>query len=114
SNYLSVIEDRQFGAAVRNITIFTVVAVPLELAIGFGVAYLLRRPIRGRGLLRLLLLLPWLVSPIANGVMWHFLLVGAHSILDFAGGWLAQSRIVSPICDGPLGLPTSIAVEMWR
>ncbi|OLC26814.1 MAG: hypothetical protein AUJ02_09295 [Chloroflexi bacterium 13_1_40CM_3_65_12] len=114
SNYLSVIEDRQFGAAVRNITIFTVVAVPLELAIGFGVAYLLRRPIRGRGLLRLLLLLPWLVSPIANGVMWHFLLVGAHSILDFAGGWLAQSSIVSPIGDARLALPTIIAVEIWR
>src|SRR2546426_11990444 len=80
SNYLSVIEDRQFGAAVRNITIFTVVAVPLELAIGFGVAELLRRPIRGRGLLRLLLLLPWLVSPIANGVMWHFFLGGRHRI----------------------------------
>ena len=114
SNFLSVIEDRQFGAAVRNITVFTVVAVPLELVIGFVVAYLLRRPIPGRGLWRLLLLLPWLVSPIANGVMWHFLLVGAHSILDFAAGWLGQSSIASPIGDARLALPTIIAVEIWR
>jgi multiple sugar transport system permease protein len=114
SNFLSVIEDRQFGAAVRNITVFTVVAVPLELVIGFGVAYLLRRPIRGRGLWRLLLLLPWLISPIANGVMWHFLLVGAHSTLDFAAGWLGQSGIASPIGDARLALPTIIAVEIWR
>ena len=114
SNYLTVIEDPQFAAAVRNIAVFTVVAVPLELAIGFGIAYLLRRPIRGRGLWRLLLLLPWLVSPIANGVMWHFLLVGATSILDFASGWLGQSSVASPIGDARLALPTIIAVEIWR
>ncbi len=114
SNYLAVIEDPQFGAAVRNIAVFTVVAVPLELVIGFGLAYLLRRPVRGRGLWRLLLLLPWLVSPIANGVMWHFLLVGATSILDFASGWLGQSSVVSPIGDARLVLPTIIAIEVWR
>src|SRR2546422_11674476 len=49
SNYLSVIEDRQFGAAVRDITIFTVVAVPLELSSGFGVAYLFGPAIPGGG-----------------------------------------------------------------
>ncbi len=114
NNYVAVIQDLQFGAAVRNIAVFTLVAVPGELALGFGLAYLLRRPIRGRGLWRVLLLLPWLVSPIANGVMWHFLLVGATSILDFGSGWLGQSNVASPIGDVRLALPTIIAVEIWR
>src|SRR2546425_4460315 len=105
-NYLAVIRDPQFGVAIRNITLFAVSAVPLELVIGFGLAYLLRRPIRGRGLWRLLLLLPWLVSPIANGVMWHFLLIGANGILDFASGWLRQSSVASPICAARLPVPT--------
>lgn len=113
-NYLAVIQDPQFGAAARNIAVFTVVAVPLELLIGFGLAYVLRRPIRGRGLWRVLLLLPWLVSPIANGVMWHFLLVGATSILDFGSGWLGQADVASPIGDLRLALPTIIAIEVWR
>src|SRR5260370_430149 len=76
-NYLAVIRDPQFGVAIRNITLFAVSAVPLELVIGFGLAYLLRRPIRGRGLWRLRLLLPSLVRPISNGVLWRFLLIGA-------------------------------------
>lgn len=113
-NYVAVIRDPQFGVAIRNITLFTVSAVPLELVIGFGLAYLLRRPIRGRGLWRLLLLLPWLVSPIANGVMWHFLLIGANGILDFASGWLGQSSVASPIGDARLALPTIVAIEVWR
>src|SRR2546423_592804 len=51
-NYASVIRDPQFGAAMRNIGVFTAVAVPLELVVGFGIAYLLRRPIKGRALCR--------------------------------------------------------------
>jgi len=114
NNYVAVVQDLEFGAGVRNIIVFTLVAVPVELSLGFGLAYLLRRPIRGRGLWRVLLLLPWLVSPIANGVMWHFLLVGATSILDFGAGWLGQSTVASPIGDVRLALPTIIAVEIWR
>lgn len=114
SKYMSVFRDVQFGAATTNIIIFTLVAVPLELALGFGLAYLLRRPIRGRGLWRVLLLLPWLVSPIANGVMWHFLLVGSTSIVDFGSGWIGLSNVASPIGDVRLALPTIIAIEVWR
>jgi len=50
ANYTVVVQDSQFGVAIRNIAMFTVVAVPLELSVGFGIAYLLRRPLRGRAL----------------------------------------------------------------
>ncbi|HYU62577.1 MAG TPA: sugar ABC transporter permease [Verrucomicrobiae bacterium] len=113
-NYASVVSDPQFAAAARNLAIFTAVAVPLELVVGFGVAYILRLPVRGRTLWRILLLVPWLVSPIASGVMWHFLLGGATGILDFVLGWLGQPEAPSPMGDPRLALPTAIAVEVWR
>ena len=114
ANYAAVVKDPQFGVAVRNIAVFTAVAVPLELAIGFGIAYLLRLPIRGRTVWRVLLLAPWLVSPIAAGVMWHFLLGGATSMLDFVFGWLRIPGIASPLGDTRFALSTAIAVEVWR
>ena len=114
ANYAAVVQDPQFGAAIRNIAVFTAVAVPLELVIGFGIAYLLRRPIKGRALWRVLLLAPWLVSPIAGGVMWHFLFSGSTGMLDFALGWLRLPEVASPIGDLRLALPTAIAVEVWR
>jgi multiple sugar transport system permease protein len=114
NNYSTVFGDHAFAAAVRNITVFTVFAVPLELLIGFGLAYLLRRPIRGRGLWRVLLLMPWLVSPIANGVMWHFLFGSTRGIVDFAVGSVGQPDLPSPIGDARLALAATIAVEVWR
>lgn len=114
ANYAAVAGDPQFGAAIRNIVIFTVIAVPLELAIGFGIAYLLRRPMKGRALWRVLLLAPWLVSPIAAGVMWHFLFSGTTGILDFALGWIGLPEVASPVGDLRLALPAAVAVEVWR
>jgi len=113
-NYTDVLRDLQFGEAVRNVAIFTLVAVPLELGLGFGIAYLLRRPFRGRSWWRGLLLLPWLVSPIASGVMWHYLFGGATGILNFVLGWLGQPEAASPIGDVRLALAATIAIEVWR
>lgn len=114
ANYATVLRDPQFTAAVRNIAVFTLVAVPLELAIGFGVAYLLRRPIGGRALWQMLLLLPWLVSPIASGVMWHFLYGGATGIVDFFLGWLGLADVPSPVGNLNVALLATVAVEVWR
>ncbi len=113
-NYTDVLRDLQFGEAVRNVAIFTLVAVPVELGLGFGIAYLLRRPFRGRSWWRGLLLLPWLVSPIASGVMWHYLFGGATGILNFVLGWLGLPEAASPIGDVRLALAATIAIEVWR
>jgi multiple sugar transport system permease protein len=114
ANYAAVLSDPVFLAAVRNVLVFTLASVPLELSIGFGLAYLLRNPISGRALWRLLLLLPWLVSPIGNGVMWHFLLGTTRGIVDFALGWLGRPELASPAGDVRLALAATIAIEVWR
>ena len=114
ANYLSVLRDPTFTAAARNIAVFTLVAVPLELGIGFALAYLLRGPMPGRELCRVLLLVPWLVSPIGGGVMWHFLFGSATGIPDYVAGWIGQTEVPSPLGDVRLALPTTVAIEVWR
>ena len=113
-NYVGVLQDPQFAAATRNVLLFTIVAVPLEIVVGFAIAYLLREPMRGRAALRILLLLPWLVSPIGSGVMWHFLLGSTNGIVDFVLGWLGLPDAASPLGDLRLALPVVVAVEVWR
>jgi multiple sugar transport system permease protein len=113
-NYGSVTQDPQFAAAARNILLFTLAAVPLEIVVGFAIAYLLRRPLRGRAALRVLLLLPWLVSPIGSGVMWHYLLGPTVGMVDFLLGWLGLPEVASPLGDLRLALPAVVAVEVWR
>jgi multiple sugar transport system permease protein len=113
ANYGAALQDPQFGTAARNIALFTFVAVPLEVAVGFAIAYLLREPLRGRSTLRILLLLPWLVSPIGSGVMWHYLLGPTNGIVAFLLGW-AGATATSPLGDSRLALAVVVAVEVWR
>lgn len=113
-NYVAVLGDPQFVVSARNVALFALAAVPLELVAGFTIAYLLREPLRGRSALRVVLLLPWLVSPIGSGVMWHFLLGSTHGIVDFVFGWLRLPEAASPLGDGHLALAAVVAVEVWR
>jgi ABC-type sugar transport system permease subunit len=113
-NFLSILSDRTFGAAVRNIAIFTIVAVPLQLVVGFCLADALRRPFRGRSTARVILLLPWLVSPIASGVMWHFLFASETGFLGFAYRSIGLAAPPSPLSQHGLALLTIVLVETWR
>jgi ABC-type sugar transport system permease subunit len=113
ANYSTVLQDPQFAEAARNIVVFTVLAVPLELTAGFAIAYALREPLRGRAALRVLLLLPWLISPIGSGVMWHYLLGSTNGIVDFVLGWFGAT-VTSPLGDERLALAVVVVVEVWR
>lgn len=112
-NYLRILQDSDFQAAIRNVIVFTVVTVVVELVLGTAVAYALRKPFWGRSLVRFILLMPWLVSPIANGVMWHYLLNPNYGALNFWSALFGLPRI-EDVLSLQLALPTVMAVEIWR
>ncbi len=113
-NYAAVINEKNFQASWRNVLIYTAISVPVELAVGFALAYLLRDPFRGRGFVRIVLLLPWLVSPIANGVMWYFLFNLQEGIPNFVRSWLGLATLPSPLGSIRLALLVAIATAVWR
>lgn len=113
-NYGAILGDPQFAIASRNVAVFTAAAVAAELVLGFAIAYLLREPFRGRALVRIALLVPWLVSPVANGVLWHFLLNPSLGPLDFVRASVGLPIGPSPLGISGLALPTLIATDVWR
>ena len=112
-NYRAVLRDPEYLTAVRNVLVFTALMVPLALALGTGLAAVVRTR-RRRVLLRSVLLIPWLVSPVANGVMWHFLLSTPVGIGGFVTGWLGMQEGASPLSSPALALLTLVLVEVWR
>lgn len=112
-NYAAILGNAEIHLAFRNILIVILVAVPAELGVGFAVAYALRDPFRGRGLVRIVLLIPWLLSPIAVGVMWHFL-YGSVGMLNYLAAWLRLPPAPSPLALPSWALVAIIATEIWR
>jgi ABC-type sugar transport system permease subunit len=114
NNYVAALSDVSFRAAWRNMLVFIIVAVPADLVIGFCLAWLLREPFRGRSFIRILLLVPWLVSPIASGVMWYFLLNLQWGMVNFFTSWLRLPGLPSPLGLTWSALPVMIATEIWQ
>jgi polyol transport system permease protein len=74
-NYALIFSDSIFRGAVVNTVILTLVPVLLSLLLGLGIAILLDRKVFGRGVLRTLIVSPFLVMPAAAALVWKFTLL---------------------------------------
>jgi multiple sugar transport system permease protein len=63
----------QFWSSLGTTFFFTVVTVILETAIGFGMAVIMARTFRGRGLLRASVLVPWAIPTAVTAKLWFFI-----------------------------------------
>ncbi|GLB66416.1 carbohydrate ABC transporter permease [Arthrobacter mangrovi] len=69
-NYVDIFADSTFRQAALNSVIYTVGCVFAAMVLGIIFALLLDREFRGRGLVRTLLITPFLIMPVASAVLW--------------------------------------------
>ncbi|MCS7286870.1 MAG: sugar ABC transporter permease [Anaerolineae bacterium] len=73
--YAMLFKNASYWTAMRNTIVFVVMAVTLELILGFGLAVLLHRPTTlFRHFFRAILLTPMFITPIAVGLMFRYML----------------------------------------
>lgn len=72
SNYTQAFTDATFRAAAWNTVVITASAVLVSMLFGVGCAMLLDRKFVGRGVVRTLLISPFLVMPIAAALLWKY------------------------------------------
>jgi sorbitol/mannitol transport system permease protein len=70
SNYKEVFTNSDYRSAVYTSILMTVTVVVVSLALGLGIALLLDRKFFGRGLVRTLMIAPFLIVPIASAIFW--------------------------------------------
>lgn len=72
-NYTTALADPTFWQAMGRTLYFTLVSTGLELGLGMLVALLLNEQFAGRGLLRGIMLIPWALPTMVNGIMWRWI-----------------------------------------
>jgi ABC-type sugar transport system permease subunit len=99
-NYIDILQSSEFWSALWVTMQFTVMVVTSVAVLGVLVALLLNQNFPGRTLVRTLILLPWAIPPVVNGLMWQWiydskigalngLLVTLGVISDYRG-WLSD------------------------
>lgn len=81
-NYKQVFADPVFSTVIKNTIRFSVVVIPLSLAIGLMLAVLLNRKYRGLGIARTLIFYPNVAPMIGFATIWTFLLTPMIGLVD--------------------------------
>lgn len=114
-NYAQLITDPAIRRAMARTAVFSVVTVFGGVGAAVAIAVLLNRPFRGRAAVRVLLLVPWAIPPVVNGIMWKLIFDGsvgvANTILLRTG--LADHN-VQFLADPNLTMGVLIFAELWK
>ncbi|ONK10283.1 sugar ABC transporter permease [Streptomyces sp. MP131-18] len=73
-NYEAVLRDADLRQAVLTTAVLTATVVLVSLVLGLGLALLLDRRFRGRGLVRTMTITPFLLVPVAAALLWKHVL----------------------------------------
>src|SRR6266853_781825 len=116
-NFRSIIQSPSFRQAVKNSIIFTICAQIIVLVCSNILSIALEKPFRGRGLVRFLLLLPW-VAPVSLGTIgWKWILDSIYSVITWV---LVALHLYKPysapmwLGEPHLAMASVILVHCWR
>jgi multiple sugar transport system permease protein len=112
-SYLLVLQDVRFHAAVVRTFVFTLGAVAAEAVLGTIIALILNREFFGKGVLKFLMLLPLVVTPVAIGIVFNLFYDPTIGFLNYIlsvlhlpqSGWVTEARTV---------LPSLMLVDIWQ
>ncbi|MFD1079687.1 carbohydrate ABC transporter permease, partial [Longispora fulva] len=69
-NFRALAEDAAIRSSIANTALYVVIGVTLSTVLGIAMAILLQRPFRGRSLVIAVLILPWALPGVVEGILW--------------------------------------------
>lgn len=113
-NYVEVISSPGFGRVMLNTAIFTVVSIVAQFVIGLALAVFFRRRFPLSGVVRSLLLLPWLIPLIVSSAIWRWMLDKDSGVINQVLSGLTGSDVsIGWLTDVNIALPAVILVNVW-
>jgi multiple sugar transport system permease protein len=114
-NYTTILTSPSFWKVTLQTVIWTVFSTLFAFLLGLGAALALHREFIGRGLLRGLLLIPWVVSAVAASYVWKWMY---HSDVGAIGALAVQFGLVDEpinfVDNTRTALASLIVVNVWK
>lgn len=114
-NYATILASDQFWTAAGNTALFCVGSISLTVVLGTLLALLLNETFPGRGILRAVMLLPWAIPPVVNGLIWQWLLDGQHGLINallMGAGVLSEPH--AWLSRTSTAMPALVLAQVWN
>ncbi|TDL57411.1 sugar ABC transporter permease [Paenibacillus dendritiformis] len=103
-NYRRMFSDPQIVNVMKNTIIYGVGSTVLQNILGLLYALYLNRSIRAKGLIRTIVYLPVIISPLIMGYIWYF-------VFQYDGG--ALNDLILWFQDEPINLLANADINVW-
>lgn len=112
-NYEFLMEDRRFWQAMGNSAYYTVLAVPLGMAVSLGIALVMNQKLKGVYFFRTLFFMPVVSSWVAVSIIWLTLLDPNVGIVNYILGLLGLPQI-NWLGDPRSAMPSIVLITIWK
>jgi multiple sugar transport system permease protein len=114
ANYVRLVHEPRFWAALRNTVWFVAVGGPLSVAVSLGAALLLdARLTRWKGFFRTVFFLPVVTTLVAVAVVWRYLYHPRHGLLNLVLGAVGVAPI-DWLGDPRWAMPAIVLLAVWK
>ncbi len=112
-NFREAFSDARVGNGLRATFYFTGLAVPIQLVLGLAVALLFNREFPGKGVVRTVILLPMVATPVAIALIWALMFNPNLGVLNYFLESLGLARSLW-VADTRLAIPSLVLVDVWQ
>jgi multiple sugar transport system permease protein len=115
-NYVDLVSTRDFRRALTITAIYTIACVVFSIGIGLLAALLLDRPMRGRGVARALVTVPWAAPPVAVALIFSWMFNAQYGVFGYALRSIGFEELGRESwLDSPqLALPAVLLTTIWQ
>ena len=114
ANYTAVFRNPEFVAIVVNTVLFTIGSLAFQFSIGLALAMFFRRVFPLNGVLRSLLLVPWLLPLVVSGTVWRWMMYYDSGVINQT---LLHLHLISQpipwLVSTNMSLVSVIVVNIW-
>jgi len=111
-NYAALLTNPRFWDSLWITFYFTALAVGGELVFGFAVALLIHREFRGRGLVRVALIMPMAATPVAMSLIWNMMMEPSLGMLNYLLSFVRAPRLLWA-ADPRWAVPSLALIDIW-
>jgi raffinose/stachyose/melibiose transport system permease protein len=115
ANFARFFQDARAMGDIRTTLIFAAGSALLLNLVGLAYALLMEKPFPGRGIARVIIYLPAIISPLIMGYIWYFLLQPGRGFLYHSLEQLgAPFQLGNWMNDYPVTMTVLILVNVWQ
>ncbi len=114
ANFAKAATDPTLRQSIWVTIVYVVAAVIVEVLVGTGIALLMRRNFPGKGIARVLVLLPMILTPVVAGLTWRLLFDPTSGTVNYFLGVLGLGSQHAFLADPAWALPAVILVDIWQ